>query len=211
MKKTPREIEDSARQITRRSLIVGGLFLGTGGVLAGRMRYLQVERAEDFRLLAEENRINLRLLPPARGLIFDRSGVLLAGNEQNYRITLVREDAGDVDRVLDEVARLVNLDLVSLERAREEIRRRPSFVPVTIADRLSWEEMSAVAVNAPALPGVNPEVGLSRAYPLGADFAHVVGYVGPVSDWYLEQTGRHRSGAANPRFSGRTLQHRRQG
>ncbi|MEJ6390524.1 penicillin-binding protein 2 [Gymnodinialimonas ulvae] len=189
MKRTQREIEDSARTVTRRGLVVGGLFVGTAAILAGRMRYLQVERADDFRLLAEENRINLRLLPPARGLIFDRNGVLLAGNEQNYRITLVREDAGDVDAVLDEVARLVNLDLVSLERARQEIRNRPSFVPVTIADRLSWEELSAVAVNAPALPGVNPEVGLSRVYPLGADFSHVVGYVGPVSDWYLEQTG----------------------
>jgi hypothetical protein len=67
--------------------------------------------------------------------------------------------------------------------------RRPPFVPVTVADRLSWEELSSVAVNAPALPGVNPEVGLSRVYPLGADFAHVVGYVGPVSDYYIEQTG----------------------
>ena len=189
MRKTQKELEDSARTIGRRSLIVGGLFLGTGAVLAGRMRYLQVERADDFRLLAEENRINLRLLSPERGLIFDRNGVLLAANEQNYRITLVREDADDVDRVLDAVARLVNLDLRALERAREEIRRRPPFVPVTIADRLSWSELSSVAVNAPALPGINPEVGLSRAYPMGADFAHVVGYVGPVSDWYLQQTG----------------------
>jgi len=189
MKRNPKDTEDSARQIGRRSLFVGGLFAGTGAVLAARMRHLQVERAEDFRLLAEENRINIRLLPPARGLIFDRGGVLLAGNEQNYRITLVREDAGDVDATLDELARIVNLDMVALERAREEIRRRPPFVPVTIADRLSWPEISAVAVNAPALPGVSPDVGLSRVYPMGADLAHVVGYVGPVSDYYLEQTG----------------------
>jgi penicillin-binding protein 2 len=189
MKRSPKEQDESARIITRRSLVVGGLFIGTGAVLAARMRNLQVERADDFRLLAEENRINIRLLPPARGLIFDRNGVLLAENEQNYRITLIREDAGDVDAVLDKLARLVTLDMAALERARQEIRRRPSFVPVTIADRLTWAEVSAVAVNAPALPGVSPEVGLSRAYPMGADFAHVVGYVGPVSDWYLEQTG----------------------
>jgi penicillin-binding protein 2 len=189
MKRTQRETEDSARQIGRRSLVLGGLFVGTGAVLAARMRYLQVERAEDFRLLAEENRINIRLMPPARGLIFDRAGVLLAGNEQNYRITLVREDAGDVDAVLAELARIVNLDMVTLDRARAEIARRPPFVPVTIADRLSWAEISAVAVNAPALPGVTPDVGLSRVYPMGADFSHVVGYVGPVSDYYLEQTG----------------------
>ena len=62
-------------------------------------------------------------------------------------------------------------------------------MPVTIADRLSWAEISAIAVNAPALPGITPEVGLSRVYTMGADLAHVVGYVGPVSDYYLEQTG----------------------
>jgi penicillin-binding protein 2 len=189
MKRTQKDTEDSARQIGRRSIVLGGLFAGTGTVLAARMRYLQVERADDFRLLAEENRINIRLLPPARGLIFDRAGVLVAANEQNYRITLVREDAGDVDAVLAELGRIVNLDLATLERARREIDRRPPFVPVTIADRLSWAEVSAVAVNAPALPGINPEVGLSRIYPMGADFSHVVGYVGPVSDYYLEQTG----------------------
>jgi penicillin-binding protein 2 len=189
VKRNPKDIEESNRVIGRRTLVMGGLFVGTSAVLAARMRYLQVERADDFRLLAEENRINIRLLSPERGLIFDRNGVLLAGNEQNYRITLVREDTDDVDAVLGELARIVNLDLAALERAKEEIMRRPPFVPVTVADRLSWEELSSVAVNAPALPGVNPEVGLSRVYPLGADFAHVVGYVGPVSDYYIEQTG----------------------
>ncbi len=189
MKRSPKDTEDGHRQIGRRSLFVGGLFLATGAVLGARMRYLQVDRADDFRLLAEENRINIRLLPPARGLIFDRNGVLVAANEQNYRITLVREDAGDIDAVLAELGRIVTLDMAILDRARAEIDRRPPFVPVTIADRLSWAEISAVAVNAPALPGITPEVGLSRRYPMGADFSHVVGYVGPVSDYYLEQTG----------------------
>ncbi|MEM9318780.1 MAG: penicillin-binding protein 2 [Pseudomonadota bacterium] len=189
MKRSPKEIEDGARQVTRRGLIMGALMGSTAAVLAGRLHYLQVTRASDFRLLAEENRIKLRLLPPERGLIFDRNGVLLADNEQNYRITLIREDAGDVDEVLERLSALVTLDMRRLERVREEIFARAPFVPVTIADRLSWEELSTVAVNAPALPGVTPEFGLSRIYPLGADFAHVVGYVGPVSDWYLETTG----------------------
>ncbi|MEM7721744.1 MAG: penicillin-binding protein 2 [Pseudomonadota bacterium] len=189
MKRSPKENDDSTRIVTRRSLVVGGVFLGTGAVLAAQMRNLQVDRAEDFRLLAEENRINILLLPQARGLIFDRNGVLIAGNEQNYRITLVREDTDDVDAVLEELSKIVPLDLAALEEARRDILNGPSFVPVTIADRLTWAEVSAVGVNAPALPGVNPEFGLSRAYPMGGDFAHVVGYVGPVSDYYLEQTG----------------------
>ncbi|MDJ0823984.1 MAG: penicillin-binding protein 2 [Rhodobacter sp.] len=187
MRRTPKDTEESARIIGRRGLILGGIQLAFMGVLVGRMRYMQVEQADEFRLLAEENRINIRLLPPARGLIFDRNGVTLAENEQNYRVVLVREDAGDVDAVLDRLRKIVPLAPEELDRARRELDRLSPFVPVTVADRLSWEDIAEVAVNAPALPGVTPEVGLSRVYPLETDFAHVVGYVGPVSDYDLTQ------------------------
>jgi penicillin-binding protein 2 len=189
MKRSQKEAEDSARKITRRSMIMGGFMLLTGGILAARMRYLQVERADDFRLLAEENRIRIDLLPPARGLIYDRYGQLLADNEQNYTVVMVRENVEDVDAVLDRLSHIINIDMASLNRAREDMMARAPHVRVTLADRLSWDEFASVAVNAPALPGITPEVGLSRIYPFGADFAHVVGYVGPVSDYYLESTG----------------------
>jgi penicillin-binding protein 2 len=189
MKRSQKEAEDSARKITRRSMIMGGFMLLTGGILAARMRYLQVERADDFRLLAEENRIRIDLLPPARGLIYDRNGRLLADNEQNYTVVMVRENVENVDAVLDRLSHIINIDMASLDRAREDMMARAPHVRITIADRLSWEEFASVAVNAPALPGITPEVGLSRVYPLGADFAHVVGYVGPVSDFYLQSTG----------------------
>ncbi|MBV0910978.1 penicillin-binding protein 2 [Anianabacter salinae] len=185
MRRTPKDLEASSRMITRRGLVLGGAMVGFMGLLAARMRFLQVDQADQFRLLAEENRVNIRLLPPARGLIFDRNGVPLAENESNYRIVLVPEDAGDVDEVIERLARLIPMTPEDIERAKAEARRRSPFVPVTIADRLSWEDTAEVAVNAPALPGVNPEVGLSRHYPRGADFAHIVGYVGPVSDYDL--------------------------
>ncbi len=161
--------------------------LGVAGLLAARMRQLQVEEADQYRLLAEENRINLRLLPPARGQIFDREGRLIAGNVANYRVVIVREDAGDLEETLARLQSLVVIDPDDLERARREMERRSPFVPVTVADRLSWDELARVAVNAPALPGITPEVGLSRDYPMRADFAHVVGYVGPVSDYDLSR------------------------
>ncbi|MCP3971654.1 MAG: penicillin-binding protein 2 [Rhodobacteraceae bacterium] len=185
MRRTPRDTEQSARIISRRGLLLGGAQLGFMGLLGLRMRYMQVEQADEFRLLAEENRINIRLLPPTRGLIYDRNGVILAENEPNYRIVLVREDAGDVDAVLDRLDQILNLDPETLDNARREIARRSPFVPVTVADRLSWEQFAEVAVNGPALPGVSPEVGLSRIYPLDTDFSHIVGYVGPVSDYDL--------------------------
>ncbi|RLJ41053.1 peptidoglycan glycosyltransferase [Litoreibacter meonggei] len=187
MRRSPKDTEESAAILSRRGLVMGGGMLAFAGVLGLRMRHLQVEQADQFRLLAEENRISIRLLPPARGQIFDRNGLLLAGNEQNYRVTMVRDEVDDPEQVLRDLAHLIPMTNEDMERAREELRKRSRLVPVTIADRLSWEDLSQVAVNAPALPGITPDVGLSRIYPRGADFAHIVGYVGPVSDYDLSR------------------------
>ena len=182
MRRSPKDTDDSARRINRRALFLGGAQAAMVAVLGLRMRYMQVDQADQFRLLADENRINIRLIPPARGQIYDRRGVLVAGNEQNYRVVITREDAGDVELVLARLAGVIPLTPEDVERSLREIKRRSAFVPIIVADRLNWDDLAKVAVNAPALPGVTPEVGLSRAYPLDADFAHIVGYVGPVSE-----------------------------
>jgi len=187
MKRNTRDADDSARRISRRALVVGAAQVGIVGALGYRMQSLQIDQADQFRLLAEENRINIRLIPPARGLIFDLNGRPLASNEQNYRVVMVREDAGDVGEVLERLTKIVPLDPENLARAMEEMRRRSPFVPVTIADRLTWDDVARVNVNSPALPGITAEVGLSRVYPWGADLGHVVGYVGPVSDFDLSR------------------------
>jgi penicillin-binding protein 2 len=187
VKRLPRDSAESSRTIGRRTFMLGAGQIGVMGLLAWRMHSLQVEKAEEYRLLAEENRINFRLLPPARGLIFDINGVPLAVNEQNYRIVIVKEEAGDVDEALARLTALVPIEPEAIARAREEIARHSPFVPVTIVDRVTWEDVARVTVNAPALPGISAEVGLSRHYPRGPDTAHVVGYVGPVSDYDLSQ------------------------
>ena len=187
MRRSPKETEDSARTVHRRALLMGGAMTAMFAVLAGRMRYLTVDQADQFKLLAEENRISIRLVPPARGLIHDRNGKLLAGNEQNYRVVITREDAGDVPGVLAKLAHVIPLSAEDIDRTEKEIKRSSPFAPITVADRLSWEDLSRIALNAPSLPGVSPEVGLSRVYPRDSDFAHVLGYVGPVSDRDLEE------------------------
>lgn len=200
MRRPTKDNAESQARITRRGLILGGAQAGFVGLLALRMRFMQVEQADQFRLLADENRINIRLIPPSRGRIFDRNGRVVAENSPSYRITMVREEAGDVDAVIERLARLVELDPEELERAIRDLRDLRGDTPVTIADRISWEDLSRVAVNAPALPGVTPEVGLSRNYPRGEDYAHVVGYVGPVSDRDLERIDAPDQLLRIPRF-----------
>ncbi|MFC4670089.1 penicillin-binding protein 2 [Seohaeicola nanhaiensis] len=202
MRRPGRNAEHSQAKLTRRSLVVGGLQLGFVGLLAARMRYMQVEQADQFRLLAEENRINIRLIAPTRGEIFDRNGIALARNVPSYRIVIVPEDAGNVTEVIQRLAGLIELDSEELDRALVEIERTRTtpFLPVTLADRVGWEAISRVAVNAPALPGITPEVGLTRIYPRSADTAHVVGYVGPVSDYDLERIQDPEPVLRIPRF-----------
>lgn len=187
MKRNRVDHEANHRLLSRRTLIVGGVQLFIIGGLAARMRHLQINEADQFRTLAEENRIKFKLIPPSRGEVFDRNGIQLAQNIPTYQIKMVREDARDVDAVIAKLSKIIDLDEETLARALVEMKRSAPFYPVTVADDVNWEDISRVSVNAPALPGVTPEVGLSRVYPLGSDFAHILGYVGPVSDYDLNR------------------------
>ena len=178
---------DRRKRFTRRALVLGGLQLAAVGGLVGRLYGLQVVDAARYQLLAEENRINVRLLPPPRGLIFDRFGEGLAVNRQTYRLVLVSEQTDSVAATLDRIASLIALSDRDIRRVLKETSRRRGFVPVTVREDLSWAEVTRVEVNAPELPGVQIEVGQSRHYPFADAASHVTGYVGAVSE--AELTG----------------------
>lgn len=188
MAMTPRN-QPLDRRMTRRGLLLLGAQGGMMALLAFRMRQLQVDQASEFRLMAEENRINIRLIPPARGRIFDRQGRPLAANRSNYRVVLIREQAADPEAVIDRLARLIPISDRERERALREMRQKSAFVPVTVSEHLTWDDFARVNANAPALPGVDVEAGLTRFYPEGADFAHIVGYVGRVNERELKEDG----------------------
>ena len=188
MNQTAHEILKSANQLSRRAFLIGFVQIGIIIALGARMRFLQVKEAKKYRLLAEENRINVHLLPPVRGIMFDRDGKIIADNVPNYRIIMVRESATDVETVLEQLQKLIYIKPTDLEKARKQLKRRSAFVPVTITENLNWKSFAKVAANAPTLPGISTEVGLSRIYSQKENLAHVIGYVGPVSDHYLERT-----------------------
>ena len=161
----------------RAALLAGGQF-GLLTALVGRMYYLQVVESERYHMLAEENRINMRLLPPSRGRVIDRFGVPVAVNQQNYRVLLKAENAPDVSAVLDRLAMIIPISADEKTRIMKDIRRRRKFVPVTVREFLDWEEVAQLEVNTPDLPGIEIDVGERRFYPDGEAAAHVLGYVG---------------------------------
>ncbi len=107
MRKSEREIVESGRLITRRVLMLGAIQAAVVSALGLKLRSMQVEHADEYRMLSDGNSIKIRLLPPARGLILDRHGTIIAGNEQNYRVTLTREEAGDVSAVIARLRHII--------------------------------------------------------------------------------------------------------
>jgi len=183
----PRNYEDSERQkhFTRRGLLLAG---GQGlllSAIAARMYYLQVIESDRYVTLAEDNRINLRLLPPPRGRILDRFGVPLATNRQNFRVVLVSEQIKDVPETLDRLAQIIDLSEHDYKRILREVRKKRAFVPVIVRENLSWDKVSQIEVNSPDLPGISIEMGQTRAYPYGATMSQVLGYVAAVAEHEL--------------------------
>ncbi|MDW8443866.1 MAG: penicillin-binding protein 2 [Acetobacteraceae bacterium] len=171
---------------TRRLLLLGAGKLALTGALGVRLYQLQVVESDRYTLLAEENRISIRLIPPPRGRILDRFGEPIAANRQNWRALLVAERSDDVAATLANVAQIVPISEAERARIEREVRRRRRFVPVMVRDFLSWEEMVRLEVNAPDLPGLMTDVGTRRIYPGGEAFAHVVGYVAPPAQADLD-------------------------
>ena len=190
----------SARSMVRRGVLIfaiQGIFVAG---LAARMRFLQIDQADQYRLLAEENRINVRLVPPSRGLVYDRDGLLIASNVQNYRAVIIREDVENLESLLNNLQTLLKISDEKKQAIRKLVLKHSPFVPITVLNNLSWSDVAKISVNAPVLHGLTADVGLNRHYPRGADYAHLLGYVGPVSDFDLKKRDDNDPLLKIPRF-----------
>jgi penicillin-binding protein 2 len=166
---------------TRRATVVGGLQMGIGLLLAGRMAYISVAENERYQLLSESNRVNLTLIPPRRGWLIDRNGKPIANNRSDFRVDIIPDRTPNKEQTVATLAKLLSLDDEEVERINKELKQTNSFQPIQIASGLDWEKYAAVSVRLPDLPGVSPRQGFSRFYPTGAAVGHLVGYVGIAS------------------------------
>ncbi|TAJ87098.1 penicillin-binding protein 2 [Reyranella sp.] len=167
---------------TRRALVLGGAQAVLLTALAGRLYQLQVVETERFASLADENRINLRLLPPSRGLIFDRSGQPLAVNRNNFRAMVTSDRGRGADVLIERLDQILSLGDADKNRLLRELRRSRNSQPAVVRENLGWEEVARLEFNAPDLPGVFIDLGQSRDYPEGELMSHIVGYTGRVAD-----------------------------
>ena len=176
------EVNERQGVFHRRAFVMGAL-VSTGLLaLGGRLAELQIFESGRYRTLAGKNQYNFRMVPPPRGRILDRNGVELASNRPNFRLLLLKDQVNDVDATLKTVAELIPITPQRHRQLLREITESQKFVPVSLADDLTWDEFARVNVRTPELVGLQADMGDSRVYPFAGAFAHVVGYVSRVSD-----------------------------
>ena len=159
-------------------LIIVACLIGLGV----RFAYLEITRHDEFALRSDSNRIVTRPLAPGRGLIYDRNGVLLADNVAAFRLEVTPEQVKDMDAVLAKLREVVPLTDDDIARFNALRHSKRSYQGIPLRLKLSEEEIARFAVNRWAFPGVDVVPYLTRSYPLGEEFAHVVGYVGRIDE-----------------------------
>ncbi|HHW4679990.1 MAG TPA: penicillin-binding protein 2 [Xylella taiwanensis] len=147
---------------------------------------LQVLDHEIYTTRSDANRIKLHPVVPGRGMIYDRDGRLLADNVPAFRLDVMPDKVDDMEAMLVELGKVIPLSADELERFHRERKVRRRFMPVTLKLRMSEEEMARFAVDRWRFPGVELEPYLTRRYPYGDLFAHVIGYVGRIDEKDLE-------------------------
>lgn len=168
----------SRTSFRRRALLIGACQAAIFVAITGRLYHLQISKHSKYALLAKKNSISEWLVAPVRGLITDRFGTVLAGNQQHWRALFMKALTPEPNEVLDNFFRLVPVSDEEKARIHADIADRPGYIPVLLKDWLDWPDVATIEVNIPNLPGVIVEEGTNRDYPLGPHAAHAVGYVG---------------------------------
>ncbi len=170
----------------RRFALFTGIIITLVGIIALRLWFLQIIRGEEFKRLSENNRIRLETIPPCRGQIYDRNGVLVVDNRPSFNLCVESEDIRNKDNLIFHLSRLLGCEISEIRDKIDNSQNRPPFKPICIKKDLSWAELSLIKIHKLDLPGVIIEVEPTRNYPLGQFASHLIGYVGEIDERELK-------------------------
>lgn len=200
-------LKDSYHEVrifTVRTLVAAMVMIVGFGVLIYRYYDLQINQYEKYRTESDRNRVQLQPLPPRRGLIYDRNGVVLADNAPSYSLTITKEKVKDLNKTLALVRSLISIDDDDIDKFMGRLKDRYPYQSVPVKFRLNEEEIAILAINRPRLPGVEVEAEFVRSYPHGALLAHALGYVGRISEKELKSlTGDQVQNYAGTNYMGK--------
>ena len=168
--------------LLRRTFLLGvGKGILLTGVL-GRLIYLQIFKSNQYKLLANKNRISLRLLNPIRGTISDRNGKLLAINQNTFRVLCVVDNKIELKKALFNLSKFIFLNNIETQKIVNDFEKKNKNMPYLIKENLKWNEVSSISANSFLIPTIIVESGLQRKYPFKQTSAHTIGYLGPPTN-----------------------------
>ncbi|TCT01494.1 penicillin-binding protein 2 [Paralcaligenes ureilyticus] len=170
------------RRIVFRIWVAGIFALLCFGGLLGRLWFLQVDRYEGLAARANQNRIAVVPIPPRRGEIVDRRGVVLARNYRDYTLDVVPAHVADMKKMLDELGQLVYISPLDRRRFKQRMGQTGRYAHVLLRNNLNDTEAAWFSAHAYEFPGVSLRARWVREYPQGASAAHVLGFVGRISE-----------------------------
>ena len=180
MRQRIKDVQHESARFRARA-IVGFLLIAVClSVLGLRFAYLQIDRHQEFSARSDQNRISVRRIAPTRGLIFDRNGVLLADNIAAFRLEVIPEQVKDMPRMLAELGGVLALSDDDVERFNALRKTKHGFESIPLRFKLSEDEIARFSIERWRFPGVDVVPYLTRFYPRGEEFAHLVGYVGRI-------------------------------
>lgn len=171
-----------ARLFRFRAIVAAFICLCLLTALLVRLGWLQIIENAHFSDLSENNRVRLMALPPNRGLIYDRNGVVLAENQPTFHLEIIPEQVDDIDATLAGLGKIVSLSEQDIKRFHAALRSHRPFESVSLRTRLDDNEVARLAANRHRFPGMDIAARLSRYYPHGNDVVHAIGYVGRISE-----------------------------
>lgn len=181
-----KNIQEEKQSFLGRIVFGALLCIGMTTALVARLVDLQIVQNNYYSTRADDNRMRLTPVPPVRGLIYDRHGVLLAQNKPAFVLELTPEQVPDLDKTLKELSPLVALSEKDIERFKDRVKKSPRYRGVPLRINLSMEEVARYEINRHNFHGVDVTAGLTRNYPIGESAAHIVGYVGGITNEELE-------------------------
>ncbi|HKE39497.1 MAG TPA: penicillin-binding protein 2 [Casimicrobiaceae bacterium] len=179
------ELKNPERELQyfrRRMTIAGVIIIAAFGGLLGRFVYLQLIEHQHYQTLAESNRIAIVPIVPNRGVVTDRSGVVLAQSYSAYTLEVMPSRVKNLDAMIDELSTIVDVQPRDRKRFKRLLEESKNFESLPLRTRLTDEEVARFAVNRYRFPGVEIKARLFRQYPFGALASHLIGYIGRIND-----------------------------
>ncbi|WP_022941098.1 penicillin-binding protein 2 [Psychromonas hadalis] len=171
----------------RRTLVVFIAIVFAIGVLITNLYYLQISSFESFQTRSNDNRISVQTVPPNRGLIYDRNGIILAENRPVYSLQVIVKKTKNLKRKINKLRNMFDLSNEEVEQFYKRNRYARSFRPILLRDQLSTEEVAIFTVNQHLFKGFSIKANLKRYYPFGDAFTHVLGYIAKINSKDLQR------------------------